>query len=217
MYEHERAAMVERQLRRRGIRDQRLLDAFATVPREIFVDPADQASAYDDRPLSIGVGQTISQPYVVAVMIEALAIAPQDRVLEVGAGSGYAAAILSRLAARVYALERQPELAAGAQSRLARLGYGNVQVRVADGTRGLREASPFQAILVSAAGSAVPPALLAQLAPGGRLVMPVGGWREQRLWHVTKSAEGASEGRDLGAVSFVPLLGDVGPEEGTAR
>jgi protein-L-isoaspartate(D-aspartate) O-methyltransferase len=204
--------MVERQLRRRGIRDPRVLEAFGSVPREAFVDAADQASAYDDRPLSIGAGQTISQPYVVAIMIEAVAPQAADRVLEVGAGSGYAAALLACLAARVYAVERQPRLAAAARERLTRLGCANVDLRAADGTQGLPEVAPFDVILVSAGGPAVPPPLIDQLTPGGRLVMPVGGRREQRLLRVTKSAVGTIDYEDLGAVSFVPLLGDIGSD-----
>ncbi|MFI5261511.1 MAG: protein-L-isoaspartate(D-aspartate) O-methyltransferase [Candidatus Limnocylindrales bacterium] len=206
---HERATMVERQLRRRGIRDPRVLEAFAAVPREAFVEAADEASAYEDRPLPIGAGQTISQPFVVALMIEALALRPTDRALEVGAGSGYAAAIMSRLAAEVYALERHPTLAAAAREHLRRLGYGNVTVGVADGRLGLPAAAPFDAVLVSAAGSSVPEALLTQLAPAGRLVMPVGGRYELRVERISRSAAGVLEREDLGGVVFVPLLADV--------
>jgi len=204
--------MVERQLRRRGIHDPRLLRAFGSVPREAFVDAADEVAAYDDRPLPIGAGQTISQPYVVAVMLEAVAPMAHDRVLEVGAGSGYVAALLARLAGEVYAVERQPHLAAVARERLQRLGYANVEVVVADGTLGLPAVAPFKAIIVSAAGPAVPLPLLDQLAPGGRLVIPVGGRHQQRLLRVTKSAQGTIEREDLGAVSFVPLLPDVGSD-----
>ena len=206
---HERASMVERQLRRRGIRDQRVLGAFAAVPREAFVEAADQPSAYEDRPLPIGAGQTISQPYVVALMIEALDLRPTDRVLEVGAGSGYAAAIMSRLAAEVYAVERHPTLAAAARERLGRLGYGTITVAVADGRLGLPTAAPFDAVLVSAGGPSVPEALLTQLAPAGRLVMPVGGRYEQRLERISRSGAAAFRREDLGGVVFVPLLADV--------
>jgi protein-L-isoaspartate(D-aspartate) O-methyltransferase len=207
---HERAAMVEQQLIDRGIRDRRLLAAFRLVPREAFVDPSVADLAYDDSPLPIAEGQTISQPYVVALMIEALGVRAGDRVLEVGAGSGYASAILSRLAERVYAIERQPALARTAADRLGRLGYDNVEVRTGDGTLGLPDEAPFDAILVSAGGPAIPKALIDQLAPGGRLVIPVGRPREQRLLRVTKSAIGTIHQEDLGPVSFVPLLGDAG-------
>ena len=208
----ERAQMVASQLARRGIRDERVLAAFGAVPREAFVDPVDTGLAYDDRPLPIGAGQTISQPYVVALMIEALAVEPADRVLEVGAGSGYAAALLSRLAAEVHALERHPALAEAAGKRLRRLGYGNVTVLAADGLLGLPGAAPFEAILVSAGGPVVPPALLEQLAPAGRLVMPVGGRFEQRLERISRTGAGTFEREDLGAVVFVPLLADVDAE-----
>jgi protein-L-isoaspartate(D-aspartate) O-methyltransferase len=206
----ERARMVEHQLIDRGIRDQRLLNAFLEVPREAFVDESVADLAYEDSPLPIGEGQTISQPYVVALMIEALDVRPGDRVLEVGVGSGYAAAILSRLAELVYAIERHPDLAQAARDRLARLGGDNVDVRTGDGTLGLPDAAPFDAILVSAGGPGIPPPLIDQLAPGGRLVIPVGKTREQRLLRITKSADGRPRQQDLGPVTFVPLVGHAG-------
>jgi protein-L-isoaspartate(D-aspartate) O-methyltransferase len=206
----ERTRMVEHQLIDRGIRDQRLLYAFLQVPREAFVDESVEDLAYEDSPLPIGAGQTISQPYVVALMIEALDVRPGDRVLEVGVGSGYAAAILSRLADLVYAIERHPDLAQAARHRLARLGDENVDIRTGDGTLGLPDAAPFDAILVSAGGPGIPPPLVDQLAPGGRLVIPVGKTREQRLLRITKSAEGISRQQDLGPVTFVPLVGHAG-------
>jgi protein-L-isoaspartate(D-aspartate) O-methyltransferase len=206
----ERAAMVEQQLIGRGIRDPRLLAAFDLVPREAFVDPSVADLAYDDSPLPIAEGQTISQPYVVALMIEALDVRPGDRVLEVGAGSGYAAAILSRLAERVFAIERQPRLADLARDRLHRHGYDNVEVRTGDGTLGLPDAAPYDAILVSAGGPGIPKALIDQLAPGGRLVIPVGRPGLQRLLRLTKSPGGRIHQEDLGPVSFVPLVGDAG-------
>ncbi len=206
----ERASMVQLQLIGRGVRDRRLLAAFSVVPREAFVDPAVADLAYDDSPLPIDEGQTISQPYVVALMIEALGVRRGDLVLEVGAGSGYAAAVLSRLADRVYAIERQPALAEAARDRLHRLGYDNVEIRTGDGTLGLPDAGPFDAILVSAGGPAIPQALIDQLAPGGRLVIPVGMPREQRLLRVAKSAGGRVHREDLGQVSFVPLVGRAG-------
>ena len=205
----EREAMVERQLRRRGISDDRVLAAFRSVPREAFVGAGLEEFAYSDTALPIDESQTISQPYIVALMIEALEIRPTDRVLEVGAGSGYAAAILARLADRVYAIERHRRLADSAGDRLHRLGCDNVEVRVGDGTRGLPDSAPFDAILVSAGGPEVPQPLLDQLAPAGRLVIPVGGYQEQQLIRIVRSGmEWVRE--DLGPVMFVPLVaGDV--------
>ena len=209
-----RALMVERQLRRRGIGDERLLEAFAAVPRERFVDPELDHLAYFDQPLPIGFGQTISQPYIVALMIEAVGIAPGDKVLEVGAGSGYAAAILGRLARSVVAIERVPELAASARERLAALGLANVRVVEGDGTLGWPEAAPFDAILAAASGREVPPSLLDQLAPGGRLVMPMGAPRAvQTLLMVTRREDGTLDRTDLGRVRFVPLIGAEGWSE----
>lgn len=205
-----RRAMVEHQLVGRGIRDRRVLEAFLAVPRERFV-PADALShAYDDGPLPIGDGQTISQPYVVAAMTEALGLAGHERVLEVGAGSGYAAAILAHVAREVVTLERHPSLAEGARARLAALGLGNVSVRTGDGTLGAPDRAPFDAIIVAAGGPSVPPTLLSQLAEGGRLVMPVGATlEEQELVRVTRRGGRFSEER-LGEVRFVPLVGEEG-------
>lgn len=206
-----RAAMVERQLRARGIGDEGLLAAFGEVPREVFVDDGLAALAYDDRPLPIGFGQTISQPYVVALMIEAAGVGPQDRVLEIGAGSGYSAAILGRVAASVVAIERHLELAAAAQDRLARMAVGNVRVVAGDGTLGWPAAAPYDAILAAASGREVPPALVAQLATGGRLVMPLGApARVQHMVKLTKNADGSLRRIGLGAVRFVPLIGAQG-------
>jgi protein-L-isoaspartate(D-aspartate) O-methyltransferase len=201
--------MVEHQLARRGIRNPRILAAFRELPREVFVADDVAPDALADHPLPIGCGQTISQPYVVALMLEAAELRASDRVLEVGAGSGYAAALLGRLAREVVAVERHPELAREAAERIARLGIGNVAVHAGDGTLGWPEASPFDAILVSAGGPRVPAALQAQLAPGGRLVMPVGPLGAQRLVRLVRSGAGFAE-EDLGAVSFVPLVGAEG-------
>jgi protein-L-isoaspartate(D-aspartate) O-methyltransferase len=206
-----RERMVERQIAARGIRDPALLDAFRQVPREEFVSPDYGVQAYGDHPLPIEAGQTISQPYIVALMIEAARIGPDDRVLEVGAGSGYAAAVMSRIAGTVIAIERQPELVAIARQRMRRLGYGNVAIVEGDGTRGWPEGAPYDAILAAASGSHVPQPLIDQLAPGGRLVMPLGGalW-VQKLVKVTKQADGSLETEDLGGVRFVPLIGEEG-------
>lgn len=209
----EQARMVERQLRGRGIRDERVLQAFREVPRDAFVPRALANRAYEDVPLPIGAGQTISQPYVVALMIEALRVRPSDRVLEVGAGSGYAAAILSRLAGEVEAMERHPALARAAARRLRLLGYENVRVRVGDGTLGLPQRAPFDAILVSAGGPEVPAALATQLAAGGRLVIPVGSSWEQELLRITERADRGLVRESLGPVVFVPLIsGSAGTE-----
>lgn len=206
-----RAQMVERQIAGRGIRDEALLHALRKVPREEFVGPEDRALVYGDHPLPIGFGQTISQPYIVALMIEAARIGPGDRVLEVGAGSGYAAAVMGQLAAQVIAVERKPELAAAARDRLARLGFSNVRIVEGDGSCGWPDDAPFDAILAAASGSHVPEPLIEQLAPGGRLVMPVGGqsWA-QTLVKVTKLSDGGIERESLGKVRFVPLIGEQG-------
>jgi len=209
-----RARMVARQIEARGVRDARVLQAMREVPRHVFVPAALAESACDDRALPIAAGQTISQPYVVALMLEALALRPADRVLEVGTGSGYAAALLSRLAAEVYTIERHAELGELARERLAELGCANVRVRIADGTLGWPEAAPFDAILVSAGGPRVPASLEAQLAVGGRLVIPVGAGRgSQQLLRVVRTAGDRLEREDLGDVQFVPLVGAEGWDE----
>ena len=202
----DRLRMIERQLARRGLVNKDVLRAMREVPRDAFVPEALKEHAYKDTPLPIDAGQTISQPYVVALMIDAADIAPGDRVLEVGAGSGYAAAVLSRIAARVYAIERHRELAMSAAERLRQLGYDNIEVRAGDGVHGWIEAAPFDAILVSASGEAIPQALKEQLDIGGTLVMPVGPMHDQRLIKVHRSGANSYDEEDLGAVSFVPLI-----------
>ena len=192
---------------RRGVADRRVLDTMAAVPRERFVPAAGRSRAYADGPLPIGDGQTISQPLIVAEMLAAAAIRPEDRVLEVGAGSGYVAALLAALAAEVFAIERLPTLAAAAREQLAALGCA-VDLRAGDGTLGWPEKAPFNAVIVSAGGPAVPPALVEQLAPGGRLVMPVGPAGMQRLLKLTRGATTIEE--DLGLCAFVPLIGEGG-------
>ena len=209
----EREEMVERQLRRRGISEQAILDAFLAVPREQFVSDDYAQLAYGDHPLPIESGQTISQPYIVALMIQA-AVRPGDRVLEVGAGSGYAAAVIAQIASKVVAIERQSELVAIAEERMRRLGYANVSILEGDGTLGCPPEAPFDAILAAASGSHVPKPLLGQLAPGGRLVMPVGDPRGiQTLVKVTKREDGSLREEDLGGVRFVPLIGEEGWSE----
>ncbi|HMC33264.1 MAG TPA: protein-L-isoaspartate(D-aspartate) O-methyltransferase [Myxococcales bacterium] len=206
-----RESLLVRRLIDQGIRDPRVLAAFARVPRSFFVPDEARDEAEADRPLEIGCGQTISQPYVVAAMIEALEMTGRERVLEVGTGSGYATAILAEMmpvSAEIRSVEIIPELAGRAGRVLAELGYGNVQLRVGDGALGWPEAAPFDAILVSAAPYEVPPALLDQLAPGGRLVLPVGPSPEQQelqLWRRVPS--GRLEKRGLMQVRFVPLTG----------
>jgi protein-L-isoaspartate(D-aspartate) O-methyltransferase len=206
-----RETMIERQIAARGIRDPRILEAFREVPREEFVADDAQSAAYDDSPLAIEAGQTISQPYIVAAMIEAAGIDGNSKVLEIGAGSGYAAALLSRIARQVFAIERHSALARLAAQRLRRLGYDNVTIYEGDGTGGLPEQAPFDAILVSASGSHVPEALLRQLRVGGRLVMPVGGKDEvQKLLRVTRTGDEDFEQETIGDVRFVPLIGAFG-------
>jgi len=200
--------MIVTQVTNRGVRDRRVLAAMAWVPREWFVPPPLLPQAYHDGPLPIGNGQTISQPYVVAWMTEALAPRRRDRVLEIGTGSGYQTALLARIVARVFTVERLPDLLVEAEERFRRLGCSNIETRLGDGALGWPEAAPFDAILASAAPSEVPPALLDQLAPGGRLVLPVGPSPEQQelqLWRRVPS--GRLEKRGLMQVRFVPLTG----------
>jgi len=207
----EREQMVERQLEARGIVEKPILDAFRAVPREAFIGSNNVHLAYGDHPLPIEAGRTISQPYIVALMIQAAQIGPEDKVLEVGAGSGYATAVISRIAAKVVAIERQHELVAVARERLQRLGYDNVEIVEGDGTKGWRDGAPYDAILAAASGSHVPRPLVEQLAPAGRIVMPVGdpGWAQQ-LIKVTKNDDGTLVQQDLGGVRFVPLIGEEG-------
>ena len=212
----ERERMIEESIARRGITDTRLLDAFRAVPREVFVAPNLASAAYEDRPLGIGRGQTISQPYIVAATIEALALTGTERVLDVGTGSGYAAAILAKVAREVHSIERIEELAQAAETRLVSIGASNVHVHVGDGTLGLPDHAPFDAIAVAASGPVIPQALIDQLAIGGRLVMPVTSPEGvgQVLVRVHRVAEHAYEKEELGEVQFVPLLGAQGHRPG---
>jgi protein-L-isoaspartate(D-aspartate) O-methyltransferase len=212
-----RQRMVDIQIQGRGIRDPYVVDAMLALPREIFT-PGMEEFAYEDGPLPIGEGQTISQPYIVALMIEAAEVRPRERVLEVGAGSGYAAAVLSRIAKKVYAIERHAALAEEAKERFRKLGLHNIELRVGDGTRGWPEHAPFDAILVAAGGPEVPESLKEQLAIGGRLVIPVGrqSWR-QSLCKITRKGEDDYDQENLGAVAFVPLIGEQGWSEDGRR
>lgn len=208
---HERARMVERDLVARGLQDPAVLAAMREVPRERFVDPGMEDAAYQDSPLPIGERQTISQPYIVALMAEAARLRPDDSVLEVGTGSGYAAAVFAQIAAQVRTIERHATLAHGAERRFAELGYGNIHVRVGDGSRGWPEHAPYDAIIVAAGAPEPPRALREQLAVGGRLVLPVGKLHfGQRLVRITRTGPDDFAHQDLGGVSFVPLVGEQG-------
>lgn len=208
-YEALRRQMVEQQLIERGITDERVLEAIGTIPRHEFVPPEVTSLAYSDQPLPIGEGQTISQPYMVAVMTEALELTGHERVLEIGTGSGYQAAVLSRLAREVFTVEQNEVLARAATERLKRLGFENVQVKVGDGTLGWPEHAPYEGIIVTAAAPRIPPPLLEQLAEGGRLVIPVGEEHQQELWQVRKHGPNIST-RVVNYCRFVPLLGRYG-------
>jgi protein-L-isoaspartate(D-aspartate) O-methyltransferase len=204
-----RAEMVELQLRRRGIRDERVLEAMARVPRDRFVPDSLSAHAYEDGALPIGNDQTISQPFVVATICALLGLHGSEHVLDVGTGSGYQAAVLSELAAEVVTIERIPELADRARTTLADLGYGNVEVTVGDGSLGVPERAPFDAVAVAAAAPTIPPALFDQLAEGGRLVVPRGSRFGQELVLVTRTPNGLTERTSI-PCRFVPLVGDEG-------
>lgn len=205
-----RKQMVEEQLIPRGINNKDVLQSMLTVPRHCFVSKQFQALAYDDCPLPISAGQTISQPYIVALMAEALKPANTDRFLEIGTGSGYAAAVLSRIVAMVYTIERHEVLGKEAQARIKALQYDNIQVRIGDGTKGWPENSPFDGIIVSAGAPTIPQSLVDQLKPGGRIVVPVGDEVTQELLILHKKIDGDTAMENIGAVRFVPLIGDEG-------
>jgi protein-L-isoaspartate(D-aspartate) O-methyltransferase len=206
----ERFSMVESQLRQRGIRDERLLAAMNKVPRHEFVSQQNWNEAYADHPVPIAEKQTTSQPYMIAAMIQAAEIKPEDRVLEIGAGSGYQTALLAELASQVFAVERYASLAEAAQKTLERLGYRNAKIVTGDGSLGLKEAAPFDAIIVSAAAPRIPQALAGQLAVGGRLLIPVGDADQQVLQLVERNADGTTSVRTLEGCRFVPLIGEQG-------
>jgi len=217
-FRSERETMVRRQIAARGVHDPLLLEAMRSVPRERFIDEAMQDYAYEDSPLPIAAGQTISQPYIVARMIELARVQTGDRVLEIGAGSGYAAAVMAHIAAQVYTIERLQQLAELAGRRFIDLGIDNIEVRTGDGTRGWPDAAPFDAIIAAAGGPDVPDALRAQLAIGGRLVMPVGeSLHHQRLVRVTRTDEFRFSQESLDHVAFVPLIGTYGWAEDGSR
>jgi protein-L-isoaspartate(D-aspartate) O-methyltransferase len=204
-----RKKMVQEQLATRGIKDKRILDAMMKVPRHLFVEEGLWHQAYGDFPLPIGDGQTISQPYIVALMTEALQLTGDDKVLEIGTGSGYQAAILAELTTHLFSIERISSMASKARKTLDELGYANVLIRVSDGTLGWQEEAPFAGIIVTAGAPAIPPTLVDQLEVGGRLVIPVGNEYSQTLLKVVKQEKGYRE-KDLGGVRFVKLIGDHG-------
>jgi protein-L-isoaspartate(D-aspartate) O-methyltransferase len=209
-FEKVRKRMVEIQIARRGVRDEGILAAMENIPREAFVETQLEEFAYQDRPLPIGEGQTISQPDIVAAMIEAAQLLPEDRALEVGAGSGYAAAVMSKLARCVFAIERLEMLTAAAVARCRALRYDNVTFKTADGSLGWADEAPFDAILVAAGVPEPPEALKQQMKIGGRLIVPVGGVDEQRLLRIRRMSEDEFHEDDLGGVRFVPLIGAQG-------
>ena len=202
-------AMVQTQLRQRGIRDERVLAAMERVPRHEFVRADKQSEAYEDQPVAIEAGQTLSQPYIVAVMLEAITLRPSDTVLEIGTGSGYQTALLAELAHQVYTIERHAALSASAKERLSRLGYGSVTFDVGDGSLGLPQHAPYDAIVVSAAAPRVPESMVAQLAEGGRLIVPVGHADSQQL-ELVRKIEGRAAATTLDGCRFVPLIGREG-------
>jgi protein-L-isoaspartate(D-aspartate) O-methyltransferase len=210
-FAREREDMVSSQIRGRGIKNERVLAAMARVARHEFVPSDLRSQAYEDHPLPIGQEQTISQPYIVALMLEYLAIEPDNLVLEIGTGSGYQTALLAELAARVYSIERHRALADSASELLARLGYSNVKVRVGDGNRGLPEQSPYDRIIVSAAAHTIPPALFAQLREGGRMILPVGFEHAQEL-QLVRMKNGTALVTSLEGCRFVPLMAGT-PEQ----
>ncbi|HOV90085.1 MAG TPA: protein-L-isoaspartate(D-aspartate) O-methyltransferase [Syntrophorhabdaceae bacterium] len=212
-YYGKRQQMVETQIAKRGIKDPRVLQAMRKVPRHLFVDDALWYQAYEDHPLPIGEKQTISQPYIVALMTEALQLVGNEKVLEIGAGSGYQTAILAELAEQVYSIERLPGLAKTARKILDRLQYKNVVITVRDGTEGWEEHSPYDAIIVTAAAPHIPKPLFEQLKIGGRLVIPIGGELSQELMVYTKTDESSSDIENLGGCRFVKLIGTQGWKE----
>jgi len=208
-----RQQMVDTQIVKRGIRDKKVIEAMRKVPRHLFIDNALWPQAYEDHPLPIGEKQTISQPYIVALMTEALELKENDKVLEIGTGSGYQTAILAELAEKVYSIERLPNIAKNARKILDRLNYKNVMISIRDGTEGWSEFAPFDAIIVTAAAPHIPRPLFEQLKIGGRMVIPIGGEFSQDLMVYTKTDEEATDVENLGGCRFVKLIGAYGWKE----
>ena len=208
-YIQKRTQMVQKDIQGRGVKDARVLEAMGKIPRHLFVDESFKEKAYADHPLPIGEGQTISQPYVVALMTEALRLRPEDRVLEIGTGSGYQAAVLADIVKEVYTIEIRKPLAESASKRLHELGYKNIQVRCADGYFGWEEVAPFDAVMVTAASNHIPPPLLKQLKEGGRLIIPVGSTTFHQTLTLVIKEKGDLQVEQLGGVLFVPLIGEV--------
>ena len=208
-YGQKRQEMIDHDIRGRGIRDKAVLDAMGKIPRHLFVDKSLMHKAYADHPLPIGEGQTISQPYVVALMTEALHLKPTDKVLEIGTGSGYQTAVLAEIVDEVYSIEIRKALADMAAQRLTALGYRNVRVKYADGYFGWKEHAPFDAIIITAAANHIPPPLLKQLDEGGRLIIPLGSTLFHQTLTLVKKKEGDLDAEQMGAVSFVPMNGEV--------
>lgn len=213
-YSKQRIKMVDSQIRARGIRDPRVLKAMETVPRHLFVNEALRDQAYNDNPLPINGGQTISQPYIVALMTEAMGLTGKEKVLEIGTGSGYQAAILAMLAEHVFSIDRLASLAGEARRLLESLNFYNIAIRVGDGTLGWKDEAPFDAVMVTAGAPNIPKTLVEQLAVGGRLIIPVGGRHSQSLIRLTRLSEDTNEVKkeDLGGCRFVDLIGEYGWE-----
>jgi len=209
VYERLRLVMVERDIKGRGVRDRKVLDVMQRVPRHLFVDEHLRAKAYEDYPLPIGEGQTISQPYVVALMTEALRLRPTDRVLEIGAGSGYQAAVLAEIVKEVYTIEIRKGLAEKAERRLKDLGYKNVRVRYGDGYFGWEEFAPFDAIIITASANYIPPPLIRQLKEGGRLIIPLGSTVYYQTLTLAVKERGELNLEQIAPVAFVPMIGEV--------
>ena len=207
-YGQKRQAMIENHIKGRGIKDRRVLDIMGKIPRHLFVDEHVRDRAYGDHPLPIGEGQTISQPYVVALMTEALQLKPTDRVLEIGTGSGYQAAVLAGIVKEVYTIEIRKSLAAQAENRLKDLGYTNVKVKYADGYFGWEEFAPFDAIIITASANHIPPPLIRQLKEGGRLILPLGSTVYYQTLTLATKRKGDLDVQQMGAVAFVPMIGE---------
>jgi protein-L-isoaspartate(D-aspartate) O-methyltransferase len=209
LYAEKRKAMVEKDLKGRGIKDMKVLDVMGRIPRHLLVPGSQRGKAYADHPLPIGEGQTISQPYVVALMTEALRLKPSDRVLEIGTGSGYQAAVLADMVKEVYTIEIRKSLAETAGKKLKEMGYRNVEVRFGDGYFGWEEKAPFDAIMITAAANHIPPVLIAQLKEGGRLILPLGSTVFHQTLTLVNKEKGELKVEQMGPVAFVPMVGEA--------